>query len=151
MAGLGPSTYPSTFAQPTNGNGPRKPRGSTRPRPEAAEEGRNGKAPKKSGHSPQGRRRGRTHPTEEHRGRTGDSAAPPAGRDDRAKARRTTAKARSDEGRGAPQTQPDQRGRGGQPNRGARATGTRSGAAKAQARHQKRPKAAHRRGTAACS
>lgn len=73
----------------------------------------------RSGHSPQAQRRGRTEAVAEADTTPGDSAAPTAGRDDRSRkaARRTTAEARSDEGRGAPAkpTRPARRERATQP------------------------------------
>lgn len=132
--------------------GPRPKRASAHPRPAASRGRAHDKAPEERPQpagAAQGARegggRGRHHNGGQRR------AARRARRPSAKREADNRRKARSDEGRGAPQTQPDQRGRGGQPNRGARATGTRSGAAKAQARHQNGPKAAHRRGTAACS
>ena len=147
MAGLGPSTYPSTIGgwlQPGRA-GREERQGQDQQRPK----GSRGQDPRKRGHSPQGRRRGRRDRPERQQAQTGDSAAPPAGRDDRAQrgGRPQTPAATRDAARR--QSRPDRQGGSGQRNRGARATGARSGAAKAQARHQKRPQAAHRRGTAA--
>lgn len=115
MAGLGPSTYPSTIGgwlQPGRA-GREERQGQDQQRPK----GSRGQDPRKRGHSPQGRRRGRRDRPERQQAQTGDSAAPPAGRDDRAQRGGRPQNARSDEGRGAPPkpTRPARRERATQP------------------------------------
>ena len=131
--------------------GPRPKRASAHPRPAASRGRAHDKAPEERPQpagAAQGARegggRGRHH-------NGGQRRAARRARRPSAKREADNRKAAAEKARapaGKPAKQPN---RGGRTSRASKATGARSGAAKAQARHQNGPKAAHRRGTAACS